>query len=356
MAINKNTDFSKWNSKESCFKKYDNVSTKLIYGKHNNRAKVSIIILSYRRVEGLINALESALDQDYDDIYEILVMDDSGMKTEIDSVMKEYCSKYDNIIYYRHVENIGEPGNWNRSCEICKTPWYCLLHDDDRMKRNYLSEMMKVVNRTKNEYGLIGVYVDFDDQRKAKPEKGRIRKIFEGLINLFLILRKGRIIPITLKDNMRDIYAISTCLFLNKEKVMKVGGSEDAYFPNSDSVFNSKMNYYYKIGFLPQVLATRGVYDNQSLKQEVCNNAIRASYYHTYEMAKTLNFKDGKARRKASVCAVIHEIMVRGYNNINYGFIKQELGMKKIYKNKLIIFLINLYSKFCWGKFLFRKG
>lgn len=356
MTINEKTDFSKWNSKESCFKKYKGTDTQLVYGKHNAHAKVSIIILSYRRVEGLINAIESALHQDYEDEYEILVMDDSGEITEIDKVMKEYCEKYSNIVYYRHIENLGEPGNWNRSCEICKTEWYCLLHDDDSMKSNYLSTMMNIIDTTKREYGLIGVYVDFDDQREDKPKRGIIRMLFEKIIELFLVLRRGKIIPITLEDNMKDIYAISTCLFLNKEKVLAIGGSEDMYFPNSDSVFNSKMNYYYKIGFVPIVLATRGVYANQSLKQEVCDNAIRASYFHTYEMARTLNYNEKQAKKKASISAVIHEIMVRGYNNINYGKLKEELGMDKIYNNKFVISLINVYSKFSWGKLLFRRG
>lgn len=356
MAINEKTDFSKWNSRESCFKKYERIGTKLVYGKHNEHAKASIIILSYRRVEGLINAIESAIKQDYEEEYEILVMDDSGEITDIDKVMKEYCKKYSNVVYYRHTENLGEPGNWNRSCEICKTKWYCLLHDDDSMKSNYLSTMMNVVNTTNMEYGLIGVYVDFDDQREGKAKRRCFRILFEKVIKLFLVLRRGKIIPITLEDNMKDIYAISTCLFLNREKVLDIGGSEETYFPNSDSVFNSKMNYYYKIGFVPIVLATRGVYANQSLKQEVCDNAIRASFFHTYEMARTLKYSEKKAKKKASVSAVIHEIMVRGYNNINYGRLKKDLGIKKIYNNKLIIFLINVYSKFSWGKLLFRKG
>lgn len=354
--INENTDFSKWNSKQSCFSKYSEIETRLIYGKHNPKANVSVIILSYRRIDGLINALESAINQDYVGEYEILVMDDSGLITEIDDVMKKYCEKYNNIVYYRHDINMGEPGNWNRSCEICKTDWYCLLHDDDRMKPNYLTKMMEVVQDQRNcNYGLIGVYVDFDDQREVKPQETILKKCLKKSINLFINLRNGRPIELTIKDNMKDIYCISTCLFLNKEKVLNVGGSDDSYFPNSDSVFNAKMNYYYKIGFLPIVLATRGVYENQSLKQEVCNDAIKASYYHSYQMAKTLNYSDKKAKRVASFSAVIHEIMVRGYNNIDYGPLKKGLGISDIYNNRLIIGMINLYSKFNWGKLIFRR-
>ena len=47
--------------------------------------------------------------------------------------------------------------------------------------------------------------------------------------------------------------------------------------------------------------------------------------------------------------------MVRGYNNIDCGPLKKELGMSNIYNNKLIIEVINLYSKFNWGKLIFRR-
>jgi Predicted glycosyltransferases len=353
--IDTSVDFSKWNSKESCFEKYKHIQTELIYGKHVEGAKVSIIILSYRRTEGLIKALESAIAQDFTLAYEILVMDDSGEITEIDEIMQKYCRQYEHILYYRHVQNLGEPGNWNRSCELCKTQWYCLLHDDDLMKPNYLTKMMQAVQKNPD-YGMIGVYVDFEDEREDKKEAGFLRKSFDMLIQLFVRLRKGKAIPLTITDNMKDIYAISTCLFLNREKVIAVGGSRDEYFPNSDSVFNAKMNYYYSIAFMPMVLATRGVYENQSLKQEVCDDSIRASYYHTYQMAKTKKYSEKKCKKYASRSAVIHEIMVRGYNNVNYGELKASLGIDKKYNSKFVILMINLYSKFSWGKLLFRRG
>ena len=353
--INQNTDFTKWNSKESQFDKYRHIGTSLIYGRHNPEAKVSVVILSYKRIEGLKQALHSAIMQECDFPYDILVMDDSGEITEIDELMKGYCNQHSNIVYYRHDRNLGEPGNWNRSAEKVRTSWYCLLHDDDLMKTNYLSVMMNMANRTKG-LGMIGVYVDFDDRRAKVESFGFLKKLLKLSIRLFLNLKKGKVIPLRMKDHMRDIYPISTCLFLNQKYAVEVGGSDDAYFPNSDSVFASKMSFYHAVAFVPLVLATRGVEDNQSLKQEVIDNSIKASYFHTLQMAKTLGYGEKKAIRKASLSAVIHEIMVRGYNPIDYSYIKKELNMKSIYCNKLVVEMINVYSKICWGKLLFRNG
>ena len=353
--IDQSTDFSKWNSKGSQFDKYKHIGTSLIYGKHNPAAKVSVVILSYKRIEGLKRALDSAIAQECDFSYDVIVMDDSGEISKIDELMKNYCSKHPNIIYYRHNQNLGEPGNWNRSAEKVKTPWYCLLHDDDLMKPNYLVDMMNIANQTKG-LGMIGVYVDFDDRRDRKANLGFLKKSLKASIRLFLNLRKGQVIPLEMKDHMRDIYPISTCLFLYQKYVVEVGGSDDAYFPNSDSVFASKMSFYHAVAFVPLVLATRGVGDNQSLKQEVIDNSIKASYFHTLQMAKTLEYREKRAIRKASFAAVIHEIMVRGYNPIDYSYIKKELNMKSIYCNKLVVEMINVYSKICWGKLLFRNG
>lgn len=350
--IKKQADWSKWNDKESNFKKYEHIESQLIYGQLlKQKPEATIIILSYKREDGLIRALESAIAQDYQGNYQIMVLDDAGEITNIDAIMKKYCDTYQNVCYYRHKQNLGEPGNWNRACQLCTSDWYCLLHDDDALKSSYLSTMIPMTKTLKKEYGLLGVYNETFDERKKETKPG----VVQSLVQMFIKMNKGKLIPLTMKDNMKDIYVLSTCLFLRKEKVMNIGGSNDDYFPSSDFVFAAKMNYYHGIAFLPEVLADRGVYDNQSLKPEVCHDSIRCAYHHTIEMCKLYSYSPKKTQKIASRAAVIAEIGVKGYNDVDYGETKKELGMKPKYNKPIVIFLINLYSKWNWGKLLFRK-
>ena len=340
-----------WNSKKDNFKKTAKIKSKIIYGKHSSKfvgGGVSIVLLTYKRADKLKKSLDSALTQDYDKPYEVIVLDDSGYDEATDALMKEYCTKYPNVVYYRNEKNLGQYDNWNRACLIAQTEWYCLLHDDDMLMPNYLTELTNCVKKHP-EAGLIGVYEEANDTR---DEAKKVR-LLDRLVDLFIKLRHGKLIELKLKDNINHIYCMNST-FINKNKAFNIGGLDSNYFPSSDFAFEAKMAYYYQTYFLPLKLVKKGIGENESLKQSVCDDSIICAYRQTCEMAKALNFSDNKTKRRASIAAVCSEIGVRGYNNVSYAKVKESLGMKKIYDNKFIITLINIYSKFKWGMLLFR--
>jgi len=318
--------------------------------------EVSIMILTYKRSHGLKEALDSALAQDYTQPYTIAVLDDSEFDQETDKLMKKYCEKNDNVLYYRHAKNLGQYANWNRACELAPTDWYCLLHDDDILKKNYLTKTMQYATKDSN-LGLLGVYIDVNDTREGASQKKVpfSRIIFNKTIEIFVRLKRDACIPLTLKDNIKHIYVMNST-FINKTKALEIGGLDDTYFPSSDFAFAAKMSYYHTTGFLPAKLTNKGVGESESLKQSVCDDSIRCAFLQTVEMCKSYNYSEAKQLRKASIAAVISEIGVKGYNNVDYGPVKESLGMKKIYSNSLVILAINIYSKLNWGILIFRKS
>lgn len=352
-------NWSKWNSKSDNFKKYSHVKSQLVYGKPSKQHNlVSIVIITYKRAHGLKNALDSALSQDYNNDYVITVLDDSGFDQATDDLMKEYCEKYANIAYYRNDTNLGQYANWNRACELSPTDWFCLLHDDDTLKTNYLSEIVKVIKNKKNhDIGLLGVYFNTVDLRKDKKETTST-KVINVLTSIFIGLRNKQPIPITLDDNIKHIYTLSCCLMINKDKVIQIGGLDDTYFPSADFVLTSKMNYYYSTAFLPEYLCNRGIAENESLKQKVCEDSIKCAYLHTLAMLETTkpNLSETRKKKMASFSAIAAEIGVLGYNNTDYSHIKNQLGMNKIYNSKLVRTLIMLKSRFMWGMLIFRSS
>lgn len=352
--MNQSINWKNWNSKNDNFAKYKSIKSNLIYGSYPaNKPIVSIMLITYKRANKLVNALNSAINQDYSGEYEIVVCDDYPYDKETDLLMKEYCNKHKNILYYRNEKNIGQYANWNRACELCRTEWYCLLHDDDQLKSNYLTMVMKCICNTDN-VGLIGVYEDPNDCRISTNTNKSIRFI-DKCVNAFIQIRKGKAIELSLADNIKHIYVMNST-FINKSHAIEIGGLDDCYYPSSDFDFSAKMTFYnYKTLFLPLKLVNKGIGESASLDQKVCDDALRCAYMQTYEMCQSVNYSDKKSKRKASIATVIAEIGVRGYNNTNYGSIKNELNIKKYYNNKIIIFLINLYSKVNWGLLLFQK-
>lgn len=145
----KQVDFSKWDSREDCFAKYKDVKSKLMYGKlPEEKTDVSIMIPTYRRADLLKEAIESALNQKTKYRYTISVIDNDADGDEAtDKLMKEYCEKHTNILYYRNEQNIGMFGNWNRCIELSRTEWLCMLHDDDMLMENYLETLYPIAEK-----------------------------------------------------------------------------------------------------------------------------------------------------------------------------------------------------------------
>jgi glycosyltransferase involved in cell wall biosynthesis len=354
----KKVNWSKWNAKTDNFKKYSHIKSHLVYGELiHNPGLASIVIITYKRSHGLKIALESALNQNYENPYQITVVDDSGFDQATDDLMKEYCEKYTNIVYYRHEKNLGQYANWNRACELSPTEWFCLLHDDDFLKENYLSETVKVLQMPEyKDIGLLGVYFKTVDNRQ-NHKKSVLSMLTDTLTYIFVMLRAGKPIPIRLTDNIKLIYVLSCCLMINKQKVIDIGGLDDSYFPSADFILSSKMNYYYSTLFLPKFLCFRGIGENESLKQEVCEDSITCAYNHTIAMLNTISpsMSSVEKEKKASFAALAAEIGVRGYNASDYSHIKNELGMKDFYNTKRALVLTLLRSRLYWGLLLFRK-
>lgn len=349
--MKKETEWAKWNSKEDNFKKYNKIKSRIIYGGFSKKIPdVSIMLLTYKRANKLVDAINSALNQDYDGKYEIVVCDDSGFDLETDKLMKEFCEKHKNIIYYRHDKNLGQYANWNRACELCRTKWYGLLHDDDMLRPNYLSTLMKSIDNN-SKIGLIGVYEEAHDTRIVAIKKERV---IDKFIDLFIKLNKGKLINLSIRDNIKHIYVMNST-FINREYAKKIGGLDDIYFPSSDFAFSAKMAYYYKTYFLPIKLVDKGIGESESLKQSVCDDSLVCAFNQTYQMCKALGYRENKCVKKASIATVISEIGVRGYNNVDYGKVKESLGINKKYNNRIVIELINIYSKINWGLLLFRR-
>lgn len=207
------------------------------------------------------------------------------------------------------------------------------------IKSDYLTTMSKFIKL--NDVGLIGSYMETINFES----KERIRTRADKLADIFISLKHNHLLSINLADNIKHIFISSCCLFVNKNLILSLGGLNDKYFPSSDFALSAKINYKHKTLFLPKRLSYRAVGNNESLKQSVCNDSIRCAYWLTFNICKTLKYKENKCKRKSSIAAVISEIGVRGYNNTDYSKIKRELNIKKIYSNKLCILMINIYSK-----------
>ena len=69
---------------------------------------LSICIPTYNRAEYLVKSIESIIDQEEFKLGQVeIVISDNASEDDTENVVKQYTNEYENIIYYRNTENIG---------------------------------------------------------------------------------------------------------------------------------------------------------------------------------------------------------------------------------------------------------
>lgn len=106
---------------------------------------ISIIIPTYKKPHLLKQAIDSALNQKWDGIFEIIVCDNNPSRDDdTERLMSTYSDA--RISYYKNEKNIGASGNWNRLNELARGKWTVMLHDDDLLKDLFLRQLTPFLN------------------------------------------------------------------------------------------------------------------------------------------------------------------------------------------------------------------
>lgn len=301
-------DWSKWDSKENQFAKYKHVASELIYGSlPANKLDISVIIPTFRRADLLKETIDSVLAQKTQYNFVIVVVDNDGETDQpTDELLKEYCSKHDNIVYYRNTQNIGMFGNWNRCIELSPTEWFCMLHDDDMLMEDYIETMYPIAKGS--EYGVIGSYKTVLDERKDSSwnMSGTGRgKFVSSLIDIFIKIRRGKAIPITNKDSRYAIFFPATIFFTNKLKAISAGGYDETFFPVADVAFIEKMMKYYGAAFIPTPLYIYRIAKNESLKKQTKWDLLLKMPYLMKAVQSSLGTSSEECVRAFFECMII---------------------------------------------------
>lgn len=117
---------------------------------------VSILIPTYNSPKFFVQALESAINQEYPNI-EIIVGDDST-NDETEILMKKYLNRYSNITYYHHKKTIRDNGGKNMKflLEKANGEYINLLFHDDLIYPSKIKTMMDIyIQDINNEVGLV---------------------------------------------------------------------------------------------------------------------------------------------------------------------------------------------------------
>lgn len=251
---------------------------------------VSIIVITYNSSEYVLETLESAKDQTYENI-ELIVSDDCSTDNTV-NVCKEWING--NRIFFQRVElinsrkNTGIPANCNRGINASKGEWIKLIAGDDLLDKSLLFSQIEYIDKHSEIHALWTNVATFHD-----TEKGRVFNIPEGISELSI--NRDEITPqqqfqIMLRQN--PVFAGS--LIIKRDVFRQIGLFDESYPSFEDLPFLHKLLLnHYKLHYLNIVGA---YYRKHSKSVQLNNNDQLRNSYHTdvyrYEIKMLKHFNN----------------------------------------------------------------
>jgi glycosyltransferase involved in cell wall biosynthesis len=139
-----------------------------------NKNLVSVIIPTYKRSKLLNKAINSALNQAYNNI-EIIVVDDNDPNTIFRTKTKKLMAEYKNnekVKYIKHSKNRNGAVARNTGVNNSSGKYIAFLDDDDEFEPKKIQTQLKILRNCKEKYG--GVYCRFGryiDNKKIYESK-----------------------------------------------------------------------------------------------------------------------------------------------------------------------------------------
>ena len=199
--------------------------------------KISVIIPTYKRSEKLCRAIESVLQQTYQNI-EVIVVDDNDSDSEYRKINADKMKKYSSnsrVIYLKHEKNKNGAAARNTGIKEATGEYITFLDDDDEFYENRMYEIEKTIK----EYGcpdFICTGVQF--RRNGKILKERIPNLNKEKEKLILELIK-----------QESFIGTGSNIVCKKEIVDKINGFDERFLRHQDLEFlirflNNCSSYY----------------------------------------------------------------------------------------------------------------
>lgn len=271
-------------------------SIPIFENRKQDKPRVTIAIPTYKRVPTLIFAVQSALSQDYDD-YEIVVLDNNPERDdETEKFMLQFKDK-PGFSYFKNGNNIGLFGNWNRCFEMADGKWVSLLHDDDYYFPEYVSTMMRYLDKYPH---IQGLYCHLKKWYQDK-EKEEI-----DVIDYNTNHRQGVVKVLDYMMQMAHVVG-PVGIFYKRQNVIELGGYNADLYPIADYSFNWRYQKTYGVHFLNTSLVHYRIGINVSIKPET----IEKQEYMNLEIKK----QDSSSKRFKH----LYEYIAKGILYYNLG-------------------------------------
>lgn len=216
----------KYLNKRDNFQMYHHITSMLIAGSLSGKKyKYSIVIPTYKRAKTLKETVESAIYQNYQKEFSIVIVDNNSERNDDTEIYIRSLS-VPQLLYYKNEENIGMVGNWNRCIELCNGTYMIMVHDDDILSPNFITTCERVLTSALKVDILYPLKIHWQQGEEEKPQ-------FSDDFN-----PKMKINRLTYYDYLLGNDNPPTGMLINRHKAIEIGGFAEKTYPSADYYFN----------------------------------------------------------------------------------------------------------------------
>ncbi|MFC6726054.1 glycosyltransferase family 2 protein, partial [Halobium palmae] len=206
-------------------------------------ALVSALIPTHNRADRVGGAIETVLNQTYDDVEAVVVCDGSTDGTE--AVLDGYAAD-DRVRVRYNGENRGISYSFNRAADVADGDYYCILGDDDRWHPEKVERQLERMASLDDEYGV--VYT------------GGVLTTESGLVSRrYRPTQRGEIYPEILRGF--DLHPHSSHM-IKRRDYEAVDGFDESFPRGVDWDMTVRLAKRCKFDYLPEVLTRRTSHDS----------------------------------------------------------------------------------------------
>lgn len=253
---------------------------------------VSVIIPTYNRAYCIKNAIDSVLQQEYEQM-EIIIVDDASTDNTREVIQN---IKDRRIKYICNDKNCGAAASRNIGVKMASGKYIAFQDSDDIWLKEKLQKQLEIIEAS--DYGM--VYCSFE---RIFPD-GRIEKVPRQGIQKEA--RQGEIYPYLLAES----YISTQTMLLKREVFQQIEGFDETMKSYEDYDLAIRISKGYKIGYVDEVLVQLNTLSD-SVDMNMINGIISSAYLiRKYE---TDLKKYGLYQRKCDVLLQVAE---------TYGFLE----------------------------------
>ncbi len=215
--------------------------------------KVSVIIPTYKRSDFLQRAIDSVLNQSYDNI-EIIVVDDNNPNSEYrfrtEEKMKKYVS-FNNIIYIKNKRNMGGALARNEGLIKSSGDYITFLDDDDVYLPDKINSQINYMLANKLDMSFTDVRIHNMNNKLVDYREHSYVKILTNkeLLNQHI---------------MHHLTPTDTYMFKRKS-ILDIGGFDDVQMGQEFMLMLKAIRSGLKIGYLPVAHVIQYIHDGERI-------------------------------------------------------------------------------------------